>query len=173
MMRNARHRHALRHPHHHRRMPRRQRLALYVIGAGLWTSGLLWLLLDLFFARQEQFGRTPHPLQAPLLLIHGVIAILAMYTLGWVSARHVMRWWTAGERRLSGGVFTTVLIVLTLSGFALFFASDDRWQRLAKLTHEALGVAITLLAAQHWFFGKRAYRSHEPRSQLGSHHSHS
>jgi quinol-cytochrome oxidoreductase complex cytochrome b subunit len=155
------------HAHHHRRMPRRQRLAVYAISAVLWVSGLLWLLLELFFARQDQFGRAPHPLQPPLLLIHGVIAILAMYVLGWVSARHVVRWWTEGQRRVSGAAFTVVLCVLTLSGFALFFVSDDQWQHVSKLTHEVLGVGVTLLAAQHWFFGRRVHSAHVSRSRLG------
>lgn len=136
-------------------MPRRQRLAVYVVSTLLWATGIVWLILDQFFARQEQFGRTPHPLESPLLLAHGLLAIGSAYLLGWVSARHVLLWWTAGLRRLSGTLFATLLAILALTGFALFFVSSDRWQRCAQLAHEALGVGIVLLAVQHWFFGRR------------------
>src|SRR5579862_4381338 len=98
---------------HRQRMPRHQRLAVYVVGALLLGSGILWLILDQFFAHQEQFGRTPHPAEPALLLIHGVAAILSSYILGWVSARHVLQWWTQGLRRWSGGVFSAVLLVLS------------------------------------------------------------
>jgi hypothetical protein len=148
-------------------MPRRQRLAVYIVSTALWVSGLLWLILDEFFARQEQFGRTPHPLESPLLLIHGVVAIVSAYVLGWVSARHVLQWWSGGLRRWSGGAFSVLVAVLSLSGFALFFVSSDTWQRLSKFTHEAVGTVIVLFAVQHWFFGRRAHTSTEPRSRLG------
>jgi uncharacterized membrane protein len=158
----------------HRRMPRRQRLAVYFVSTTLWASGLLWLILDEFFSRPEQFGRTPHPLQSPLLLIHGILAIISAYVLGWISARHVLQWWSGGLRRWSGGAFAVLVVILSLSGFALFFISADAWQRLSRLTHEALGTVIVLFAVQHWFFGRRSHTPPEPRSRLaGSSHSRS
>jgi hypothetical protein len=136
-------------------MPRRQRLAVYLVSTLLWATGILWLVLDQFFARQEQFGRTPHPLESPLLLAHGILAIGSAYLLGWVSARHVLLWWTAGLRRVSGAVFAALMALLGLTGFALFFLSSDRWQRFTQLSHDALGLGIALFALQHWFFGRR------------------
>jgi hypothetical protein len=141
--------------HVYRRMPRRQRLAVYLVSTLLWVTGIAWLVLDQFFARQEQFGRTPHPLEPPFLLAHGILAIASAYLLGWVSARHVLLWWTAGLRRVSGAVFATLMTLLGLTGFALFFVSSDRWQRFAQLTHEALGLGIVLFALQHWLFARR------------------
>jgi hypothetical protein len=141
--------------HVYRRMPRRQRLAVYLVSTLLWATGILWLVLDEVFARQEQFGRTPHPLESPLLLAHGILAIGSAYLLGWVSARHVLLWWTAGLRRLSGAVFAALMALLGLTGFALFFLSSDRWQRFAQLSHDALGVSFVLFALQHWCFGRR------------------
>jgi hypothetical protein len=152
-------------------MSRRHRLAVYVVSTALWASGLLWLILDEFFTHPEQFGRTPHPLQSPLLLIHGVVAIISAYVLGWISARHVLQWWAGGLRRWSGGAFSVLVVVLSVSGFALFFISSDSWQRLAKLTHEAIGTVIVLFAVQHWFFGRRAHSA--PAASLEpSPHSH-
>jgi hypothetical protein len=87
-----------------------------------------------------------------LLLLHGISSIAAMYLLGWITARHVLRWWTSGMRRLSGGVLAAMLLLLVASGFALFFVSEDKWQHAAALVHEVLGVAVTAFAVQHWFF---------------------
>jgi hypothetical protein len=136
-------------------MSRRQRFAVYTVFGVLWLSGGWWLLLDQFFTRPGEFGRMPHPWEPAILLIHGVVAIFSMYVLGWVTARHVLRWWPAKLRRLSGGLLAALFAVLTLSGFALFFVSDDRLLRLSAASHDVLGIAITAFAIQHWFFARR------------------
>jgi hypothetical protein len=138
----------------YRPMPRGQRLSVYVVSSVLWVSGVLWLILAQFFARHEQFGRTPHPLEAPLLLIHGTVAIFAVYILGWVSARHALHWWVGGVRRWSGAAFAALVVVLSVSGFALFFVSSDQWQHYTRLTHEVIGIPIVVFAVQHWLFGR-------------------
>jgi hypothetical protein len=138
----------------HVRMPARRRAAIYSILGLLWLSGCLWLLLDTFGARAGQFGKTPHPLQPAILLLHGITAIVSMYLLGWVSARHVLGWWPTGLRRMSGSALAGFFALLTLSGFALFFLTDERWQRGSVVVHDVLGIAVTVLAIQHWFFAR-------------------
>jgi hypothetical protein len=96
----------------------------------------------------------PHPLEPPLLLMHGVTAVASLYLFGWIGARHALRWWAAGLRRLSGGALASLLTLLTLTGFALFFLSSDAWQRYAAGAHDVLGIGVTLFAIQHWFFGR-------------------
>jgi hypothetical protein len=135
-------------------MPRRQRAGVYVIVGALWISGCAWLYLDQFAAQRGPFGNTPHPLQPALLLIHGVTAIASLYLFGWISARHVLRWWAGKLRRLSGGALASIMALLTATGFALFFVSSDAWQRSAAGVHDVLGIGVTLFAIQHWFFGR-------------------
>jgi uncharacterized membrane protein len=139
-------------------MARRQRAWIHSILGVLWLSGILWLLLDQYFAESGEFGVTPHPLEAPLLLLHGILAVVSMYLFGWVAARHVSRWWAAGRRRLSGGVLTAVLAALSISGFALFFLVDDASRHAATLIHDALGLTAVIFAVQHWFFRKQLDR---------------
>jgi hypothetical protein len=94
-------------------------------------------------------------LEPPVLLIHGVVAILGMYVLGWVSIRHVVRWWQGGLRRVSGASLSTCLVLLVVTGFALFFVSDDGSQHAAALSHDVFGVIVTVFGVQHWFFARR------------------
>jgi hypothetical protein len=136
-------------------MPKRQRLAVYFIMGALWLSGCAWLCLDQFFAERGEFGVMPHPMEPAILLIHGVIAILAMYVFGWITAHHILRWWPARLRRISGGTLGAFLAVLTVSGFALFFVSVDEWQHVAAQIHDILGLSVTVFAIQHWFFVRR------------------
>ena len=136
-------------------MPARRRAAVYLVMGSLWLTGCAWLLLDEFFQSKGPFGATPHPWEPAILLIHGIIAILSMYLLGWVGARHVLKWWPRGLRRWSGGVLGALFALLCVSGFALFFVSSDQWQRFAAVAHDVLGLAITGFAIQHWVFARR------------------
>jgi hypothetical protein len=140
---------------HYGRMSRRHRLAVYVIVGILWLTGCAWLGLDQLFAVRGPFGIVPHPWEPPILLLHGVAAILSMYLFGWVTARHVLRWWSAGLRRVSGSALAALLVILIVSGFALFFLTDERWQHATGVAHEVLGVGIALFAIQHWLFRRR------------------
>ncbi len=137
------------------RMAQGQRLSVYLIFGSLWLTGCLWLCLDQFFARPGQFGIMPHPWEPAILLLHGVIAILSMSLLGWITAKHVMRWWPAGLRRLSGATLSAFVVLLAVSGFGLFFLSEDRSQHVAAVSHDVLGLGLTVFAIQHWFFAKR------------------
>jgi hypothetical protein len=145
--------------HYRRRMPRGQRAAIYLIVGVLWVSGCAWLCLDQFAMQRGPFGNAPHPLEPPMLLIHGVASVASLYLFGWIGARHALRWWAGGLRRISGGMLAAILALLILSGFALFFLSSDAWQRYAAAAHDVLGVAVTLFALQHWFFGRRSARA--------------
>ncbi len=140
-------------------MSRRHRVAVYLIVGVLWASGCWWLFLDEFLVQRGPFGATPHPWEAPLLLIHGITAIISLYLFGWISARHLLHWWIVGLRRLSGGSLAALLALLIVSGFALFFLSDDAWQHRTVLIHDGIGLGITLLAVQHWFFRGRKRRA--------------
>jgi hypothetical protein len=137
-------------------MPPGRRAAVYLIVGVLWISGCAWLWLDQFAAQRGPFGSTPHPLEPPLLLLHGLAAVASLYLLGWIGARHALRWWVGGLRRTSGGTLACVLALLILTGFALFFLSSDAWQRYAAGAHDVLGIAVTLFAIRHWFFGRRS-----------------
>jgi hypothetical protein len=132
-----------------------QRLSIYGIVSVLWLTGCAWLILDQFFMRYGPFGATPHPLAPPLLLLHGIIAILSMYLFGWITARHVLRWWPGRIRRWSGGALAACFAVLTVSGFALFFLTDDELLHYSAVSHEVLGVAVTVFAVRHWVYRRR------------------
>jgi hypothetical protein len=166
MLRSGHHR-ASEHVVRHRRMSRPQRIWVYAIVGTLWLTGIVWFFLDEFGATRGEFGVTPHPLEAPLLLLHGILAILSMYLFGWIVARHVSRWWAARQRRLSGGLLTGLLALLSVSGFALFFLVNDRSLQIATVIHDALGLAAVIFAVQHWFLrGRRMQPTHGPKKRI-------
>ncbi len=136
-------------------MSRGLRAVTHAMLALLAATGFGWLILDGLFARTGPFGVEPSPLQPPLRLAHGVLAILGVYLLGWISARHAGPRWSRGLRRTSGATFAASLAVLGLTGFALYFLTDDGWRRAAALAHDVLGVAAAAAGIQHGVVASR------------------
>ena len=133
-----------------------QRWIIYTLTTALWLSGSLWLYLDQLAKHRDPFGSERNPWQSAMLTAHGVLAVAAIYLLGWVTARHIAYWWNLDRRRISGSFLSGVLGLLSISGFALFFLSDDRWQQYAAIVHDVLGVAVAMLVIPHWFLFRRA-----------------
>ena len=133
-----------------RLMPDLLRYCVYLGFGGVWLTGCVWLALHLFFETPDEFGIARHPLEPTLLWIHGVLSIAIAYLFGWIMARHASEAWRQQKRRVSGGLLTTVIVVLSVSGFALFFLTESTWQTQSARIHEILGVAVTLFAVEHW-----------------------
>lgn len=125
------------------------RSAVHLVFSVLWLSGVAWLLLHYFAARPGEFGLVRHPLEAPLLLLHGVVAMLALFVLGWFAALHSADGSRRRARRASGWVLSTLIGVLAIAGCLQFFVSDEGVQSALRLVHEVCGVALLLPALAH------------------------
>ena len=140
-------------------MPASLRLILWVVCAGLWASGCLWLVLHFGLQKQSEFGPIPNPWEAPLMRIHGWLAVAGVFLLGWIAGSHVLERWTARRNRNSGLMLAGTAAVIAISGYALYYTTD-RLQYVAAAVHEILGGAAILLALTHWFgYGRRRPRS--------------
>ncbi|HEX9474742.1 MAG TPA: hypothetical protein VF931_11165 [Steroidobacteraceae bacterium] len=141
---------------------------LFTLGA-LWLSGVGWLLVHYLYAQPGEFGVIRHPLETPLLTIHGVLALLGLFLLGWFAGRHAAA--AAGpRRRFSGWWLTLWLAALVIAGGAQFFLASDTWQARATLLHEILGTALLLPVLAHgWYISAAARERDRVRAIHGRH----
>jgi len=126
------------------RIARPRRLALYVIGAGTWLSGALWLLFHFVFVRQGEFGPETHPLEPGVLALHGGFSFAAIWLFGLLWADHITPAWPAARRRLSGGVLAGLLASLTISGYLLYYAGSDTARPIISTLHWTVGLAFPI-----------------------------
>ena len=131
-------------------MPTALRMCVYFTFGGVWLSGCAWLVLREFFQTVGEFGVARHPWEPSLLWIHGALAIVVAYLTGWLMARHASEAWRQHQRRLSGGLLTLVIALLSVSGFLLFFVTDDAWQTRSAYLHDLFGMLVTVFAIEHW-----------------------
>ena len=121
---------------------------LWTFGA-LWLTGCLWLILHYLLAQPSDFGPVQHPWAPVVLKIHGWIAVLSVFLLGWITARHVSDRLPQSAKRVSGLAIASTAIALSLTGYALYYTTD-RLHDIAGLVHEALGAGAVVLALTHW-----------------------
>ena len=136
-------------------LSRPRRLALYIIGIGVWLSGGLWLLFHYFLVQQGEFGPTPHPLEPWWLKLHGAFAFATIWIFGLLWGVHVTRFWPSGRRRWSGGVMTGVLAWLIVSGYLLYYIGEDKARSVVSILHWGLGLACPVFFLWHRIHRKR------------------
>lgn len=134
------------------RLSPRTRLTIALVGAGLWASGGLWLIVHYFFRRAGPWGPEPHLLEPWSLGLHGLFAFAALWLIGLLCGLHIVRAWRSGRRRWSGGILLAWLVALTLTGYLLIYAGDDGAWGLVSPSHWIAGLALPVLYGVHRLF---------------------
>ena len=134
---------------HALRLSRRRRRLIYLISAGVWLSGMLWLLLHNFCLQSGEFGLAPHPLEPWSLRMHAAFAFGALWLLGLMSATHIQKGWNSRRKRYSGVTLVASFGVLILSGYLLYYVGDERARSLVSLLHWVLGAFAPLAFLAH------------------------
>lgn len=130
-------------------MSRGLRATVLGVSALLWLSGIVWLVLHLRFEQSSDFGRLPHPWEAGLMKIHGIVAVAAVFLLGWLGSGHVFKRCRGARNRLSGWTLVACAVLLVFSGYALYYALGALHTGSAWV-HEWLGAATVFVALAHW-----------------------
>lgn len=137
------------------RLSRTHRALVYAIGAGVWSSGVLWLVFHYFLSRQTPFGPEPHPLEFWSRAAHGFFAFASLWTFGLLWGIHIVGGWSSGRQRPSGGAMFALILWLTGSGYLLYYLSSDALISAVSLAHWSVGLALPLPFIWHRFTWRR------------------
>lgn len=135
------------------------RLALYIIGIGVWLTGGLWLVFHYFLLRKGEFGPTPNPLEPWWLKLHGAFAFATIWIFGLLWGVHITKGWPHKRGRWSGSVLTGVFAFLIVSGYLLYYVGDDGIRPVLSVLHWGMGLAGPI------FFGVHRLRRRGHRSR--------
>jgi hypothetical protein len=140
------------------RLSRQRRYFVYTVGWSLWLSGALWLLFHYALMSKGEFGDTPHPLEPWWLRLHAVFAFAALWSFGLVWGVHIVAGWHTRRQRISGGIAVAALGWMIVSGYLLYYLTDDHWRGISSVTHWGLGLAMPLMFVTHIVMGRRRNR---------------
>lgn len=136
------------------------RRALYATIAALIGSGIWWLGVH-FGAlvpavRSDEFRRLA--LEALALKVHGGAALATLFALGAMSAYHVRRGWALKRNRVSGSLLIAAFILLTATGYALYYLVSDDTRAPVSIVHWAAGLALLPMSIGHLVASYRGRR---------------
>ncbi len=135
------------------------RLLALAIGTVLALSGAAWLAIGWLGAGAQPAA--PAGWWRPFSLqLHGAAAMAALLVLGALVPLHVLPSWRSQRNRASGLALCTVMAVLIVSAYGLYYSGDDRWRAALSGVHSWLGLAAPLLIAVRLasWLGRRSRR---------------
>jgi hypothetical protein len=137
---------------HHRLVPW-QRLSIYTVGMLLLITGAAWLALH--YSVGAGAGELPHPAEAWLLRGHGLVGFVGLFLFGVLAAAHVPQGWRltrrhrwAGQRN-SGVALCALAVLLSLSGYLLYYFAPEGVRAALGWTHTAVGLSMAVLVLFH------------------------
>ena len=121
------------------------RRLFYIVFGILWGSGMLWLLIEWF--KDPELGAARTLLQTLSMKVHGATMLVYVALLGTLIA-HIRRGTALKANRLSGFTMIALNGVLAVSGWLLYYVSDDTLREFSSLFHWTIGlIALPLLCA--------------------------
>jgi hypothetical protein len=128
--------------------------AVYVCTGALVLSGALWLILHYFMARPGEFGPALHPAEPWMLRVHGAAAMAALIVYGSLLPIHMRRAWAVRRNIVLGIGVVTCMLVLTITGYLLYYAGGEQLRPIISAAHWVLGLAIPALLWWHVVSGR-------------------
>lgn len=131
------------------------RKVVYGITAALVASGVLWLTFRYFVRATGPFGEVHHPMEAWMLKLHGLAAMLSMLALGSLVLSHMRRAWVLKRNVSSGLVLGSIFVVLIATGYALYYFASEEARPILSAIHWVVGLGSGPLLALHIVLGRR------------------
>lgn len=133
----------------------RHRWILYGSCLALFVTGALWAWLH-YMDVTGRLGDSWRSLNPWLMKIHGFAAVGFVLVLGTLLPVHVRHSWHAHKNRSNGAFFLGCMVLLILSGYALYYLGDEGSREKTSGFHLWLGMASPCLLILHIWFGRRA-----------------
>lgn len=103
---------------------------------------------------EGDFGPQMHPLQFPMLMVHGFCAFLMIFGAGGMLFAHVPHGWKSGRQRILGSVITAVVLLQVFSGYLLYYLDGDFARLISGYIHLAIGLFVPFVLLAHVRTGK-------------------
>lgn len=131
------------------------KLALLISIAGLFISGISWIITNNFFYTESDYGITPSPLEPVFLSAHGFIAPIFLIAFGALFPTHISKAYKANANLKNGLSLLAIIFILIITGYLLYYAGGDGIRRYSSLIHSVLGVIFIPLTYLHIQSGKK------------------
>lgn len=129
---------------------------IYATGGVLFLSGLGWLIAHFFLAGPGEFGELHHVSEPWWLRLHGAGAMVFLLALGSLFPGHIVRAWQVRKNHRTGLLMLTIMAVLVVTGYGLYYAGDETTRPWISAVHWVVGLAAAAGLLLHVQIGRRS-----------------
>jgi hypothetical protein len=141
------------------RLPQWLRWSIYAVTLWLFLTGVIWLGAHYGLRKQGKFGEVIHPLEPWMLRLHGMAVMIGLFLYGSLLRAHIIKSWQIRQNRATGAVIATILGLLTISGYLLYYAGDENIRPIISLAHWLIGLSVGAILPLHIWYGRNLQRS--------------
>jgi hypothetical protein len=134
---------------------------LSISGTILWLSGAGWLLLHYYGQSPGEFGPQINPMEPWFLRVHGLALIPALLGFGGLFVTHLPKGWKVKRQRYLGIALTTLVGVLILSGYMLYYVGDEALRDWTSVLHWSFGLGVPIIFIWH-YRGRKTKKQNMP-----------
>jgi len=128
------------------------RYSLYAATTVVFASGALWLAVR-YLPALRPLGNGP---AVAALRVHGGAAMVLLVLIGSAVSLHVPAGWRERKNLATGILLGSALILLTATGYCLYYLGDEAARAFSSVSHWLLGLALPAALACHIKLGLRA-----------------
>jgi hypothetical protein len=134
-------------------LPAWLRWTIYASTAVLFITGVMWLVAH--FGLRDASDDLPHPAEHWILRVHGFAMLVGLFVYGSLLRVHMINAWNMRRNRVTGGIVSCVLLILTLTGYVLYYGTETTRPVMSAL-HWVIGLAISALLPFHIWRGRKS-----------------
>jgi hypothetical protein len=127
------------------------RYFLYAMTAMVFASGALWLAPRYLPASSP----LPEGLSTASMRVHGGAAMVLLVLIGWTASLHAPGAWRERKNLVSGILLSAALVLLTATGYCLYYLGEESARAASSLGHWMLGLALPVALVCHVWLGRR------------------
>lgn len=124
---------------------------VYVVSGILLVTGIGWLAVHFL----DDGSETGTLALAWSMKLHGAAVMLMLLQLGMLWGPHIRNAWVRKRNRAAGAVLGFFVLVLILTGYALYYVNGELLRQVAEYLHWFAGVMICLALWAHIAIGRR------------------
>jgi hypothetical protein len=137
------------------RLERWHRFCIYGACGWLTATGLLWLAAHYFWRPVGEFGETISPWEPLSMKLHGAGAMVILFFAGSLLNIHIRRALKVGRNISSGWCMLALLLLLTASGYVLYYLAGEGNRNIWSMSHWLAGLAFPMLLLLHIVLGRK------------------
>jgi hypothetical protein len=150
------------------RLSGRHKIAFYTIVGVVFASGAIWAWLHYFAHSENEFGASRT--ETWTLTVHGLFAAASLLLIGSLLPLHIKFAWRARRNRVNGVFFISIVMLLILTGYGLYYIGNERFRSWTSWIHLIVGIALPAFLIVHIWRGRatrnvKRSRYHSPATR--------